>query len=56
VLPIIEIDIHLADTGLENNEIAFYIMRELAEQEHEIPFADVLAKSILDDYQNLNPG
>jgi len=49
VLPIIEIDIHLAVTGLENNEIAFYIMRELAEQEHEIPFADVLAKSILDE-------
>lgn len=55
MLPIIEIDVYLADTGLENNEIAIYIMRKLAEQEHDIPFADVLAKSILDDYQNLKP-
>ena len=30
-------------------------MRKLAEQEHDIPIADVLAKSILDDYQNLKP-
>ncbi|HEX5672950.1 MAG TPA: hypothetical protein VFX75_01990 [Nitrososphaeraceae archaeon] len=55
VLPIIEIDVHLADTGLENNEIAIYIMRKLAEQEDDKPFADVLAKSILDDYQNPKP-
>ncbi|HVE37804.1 MAG TPA: hypothetical protein VNA18_06380 [Nitrososphaeraceae archaeon] len=55
VLPIIEIDVYLADTGLENNEIAIYIMRKLAEQEHDISFADVLAKPILDDYQNLKP-
>jgi len=55
VLPIIEIDVYLADIGLENNEIAIYIMRKLAEREHDIPFADVLAKSILDDYQNLKP-
>jgi hypothetical protein len=55
VLPIIEIDVHLVDTGLENNEIAIHIMGKLAEQEHDIPFADVLAKSILDDYQNLKP-
>jgi hypothetical protein len=25
------------------------------QKEHDIPFADVLAKSILDDYQNLKP-
>ena len=55
VLPIIEIDVHLVDTGLENNEIAIHIMGKLAEQEHDIPFADVLAKSILDDYQYLKP-
>ena len=55
MLPIIEIDVYLADIGLENNEIAIYIIRKLAEQEHDIPFADVLAKSILDDYQNLKP-
>ena len=53
MLPIIEIDVYLADTGLENYEIAIYIMRKLAVQEHDIPFADVLAKSILDDYKNL---
>ena len=55
MLPIIEIDIHLANTQLESNEIAIHIMGKLAEQEHDIPFADVLAKSILDDYQNLKP-
>lgn len=55
MLPVIEIDVHIADTGLENNEIAIHIMGKLAEQEHDIPFADVSAKSILDDYQNLKP-
>ena len=55
VLPIIEIDVHVADTELDNNEIAIHIMGKLAQQEHEIPFADVLAKSILDDYENLKP-
>ncbi len=55
MLPVIEIDVHLADTGLENNEIAIHIMGKLAEQEHDIPFAGVSAKSILDDYQNLKP-
>jgi hypothetical protein len=55
VLPVIEIDVHVADTELENNEIAISIMGKLAQQEHDIPFADVLAKSILDDYQNLKP-
>ena len=38
-----------ADTELENNEIDINIMGTLAEQEHEIPSADVLAKSIMDD-------
>jgi hypothetical protein len=55
VLPVIEIDVHVADTELENNEIAISVIGKLAQQEHDIPFADVLAKSILDDYQNLKP-
>jgi hypothetical protein len=54
-LPIIKIDVHIADTELENNEIAIGIMGKLEEQEHDIPFADVSAKSILDDYQSLKP-
>jgi hypothetical protein len=55
VLPFIEIDVHVADTELEDNEIAISVMGKLEEQEHDIPFADVSAKSILDDYQNLKP-
>ena len=55
ILPIIKINVHIADTELENNEIAIDIMGKLEEQEHDIPFADVSAKSILDDYQNLKP-
>lgn len=55
ILPIIKINVHIADTELENNEIAIDIRGKLEEQEHEIPFADVSAKSILDDYQNLKP-
>jgi hypothetical protein len=30
-------------------------MGKLAQREHGIPFADVLAKSILDDCENLKP-
>ena len=55
ILPIIKIDVHIADTELENNEIAIDIRGKLEEQEHEIPFADISAKSILDDYQSLKP-
>ena len=55
VLPIIRINVGIADTELENNEVAIQIMGKLAEQEHDIPFADVLAKSIMDDYENLKP-
>ena len=55
MLPFIEIAVHVADTELENNEIAISVMGKLAQQEHDIPFADVLAKSILNDYQNLKP-
>ena len=55
VLPIIKINVHISDTELENNEIAIDIMGKLEEQEHDTPFADVSAKSILDDYQNLKP-
>ena len=55
VLPIIEIGVDIADTELENNEVAIHIMGTLTEQEHDIPFADVLAKSIMDDYEKLKP-
>jgi hypothetical protein len=55
ILPIIKIDVNIVDTELENNEIAIDIRGKLEEQEHDIPFADVSAKSILDDYQNLKP-
>jgi hypothetical protein len=55
ILPIIKINVHIADTELENYEIAIDIEGKLEEQEHDIPFADVSAKSILDDYQNLKP-
>jgi hypothetical protein len=30
-------------------------MGTLTEQEHDVPFADVLAKSIMDDYESLKP-
>ena len=55
ILPIMKINVEIADTELENNEIDINIMGTLAEQEHEIPSADVLAKSIMDDYQSLKP-
>ena len=55
ILPIMKINVEIADTELEKNEIAINIIGILEEQEHEIPFADVSAKSILDDYQNLKP-
>jgi hypothetical protein len=55
VLPIIEIKVHIADVELEKNEVAINIMGRLAEQEHDIPFADILIKSIMDDYENLKP-
>ena len=55
ILPIIKIDVNIVDTELENNEIAIDIRGKLEEQEHDTPFADVSAKSILDDYQNLKP-
>lgn len=55
VIPIIQINVEIADTELEKNEMAINIMGTLTEQEHDIPFADVLAKSIMDDYENLKP-
>ena len=55
ILPIIEINVYVADTELEKNEIAINIIGMLEEQEHDVPFADVSAKLILDDYQNLKP-
>jgi hypothetical protein len=55
VIPIIEIDVQISDTELEGNEVAISIMGTMTEQEHEVPFADVLAKSIMDDYENLKP-
>jgi hypothetical protein len=50
-----KINVEVADTELEDNEFAINDIGILEEQEHEIPFADVSAKSILDDYQNLKP-
>jgi hypothetical protein len=55
VIPIIQINVEVADTELEQNEVAINIIGTLAEQEHEIPFADVLPKTIMDDYENLKP-
>lgn len=55
ILPIMKINVEIADTELENNEIDINIMRTLAEQEHAIPSSDVLAKSIMDDYQSFKP-
>jgi len=54
VMPIIQISVDIADTELEKKDIAINIMGTLTEQEH-IPFADVFAKSILDDCENLKP-
>jgi hypothetical protein len=45
----------IPDLIVQNNEFAINIIGTLGEQEHEIPFADISAKSILDDYQNLKP-
>ena len=50
-----KINVEIANTELENNEIDINIMGTLVEQEHEIPSADVLAKSIMDDYQSFKP-
>ena len=55
MLPIIKINVGIADTELENNEVDISIIGTLTQQEHDIPFADVAAKSILDDYENLKP-
>lgn len=55
ILPIMKINVEIADTELENNEIDINIIGTLAEQEHEIPPADVLAKSIMEDYQSFKP-
>jgi hypothetical protein len=55
ILPIMRISVGIADTELENNEIAITIIGKLEEQEYDTPFADVSAKSILDDYQDLRP-
>jgi hypothetical protein len=55
VIPIIKINVEIANTELEKNELAIHIMGILTEQEHDIPFAEVLANSIMDDYENLKP-
>jgi hypothetical protein len=55
MLPIIQIHVYIADTELDNSNIAISIMGTLTKQEHDISFADVLAKPILDDYQHLKP-
>jgi len=55
VLPIMQINVDVVDTELEKNEIAISIMGTLAEQEHDVPFTDISAKSIIDDYENLKP-
>ena len=43
------------DSELEKNEIAICIMGTLTEQEHDVPFTDISAKSIIHDYENLKP-
>lgn len=48
VLPIVQIIVDVADTELEKNEIAICIMGTLAEQEDDVPFTDISAKSIID--------
>jgi hypothetical protein len=55
VLPIIQINVDVADTESEKNEIAICIIGALREQEHDVPFTDISAKSIIDDYENLEP-
>ena len=55
VLPIIQINVDVVDTQLEKNEIAICIIGALREQEHDVPFTDFSAKSIIDDYENLKP-
>ena len=55
VLPIIQINVDVVDTELEKNEIAICIIGTLAEQENDVPFTDISAKSIIDDYENLKP-
>lgn len=55
ISPIIKINVEIADTELENNEIAINIMGMSEQQKHDTLFGDVSAKSILDDYQNLKP-
>ena len=55
VLPIIQINVNVADTELEKNEIAICIIGALREQEYDVPFTDISAKTIIDDYENLKP-
>lgn len=55
LLPIIRISVDISDTELEKKDVAINIMGTLTEQEHDTPLADVSAKSILDDYENLKP-
>ena len=55
ISPVMKVNVEIADTELENNEFAINIIGTLEEQEHDTPFGDVSAKSILDDYQNLKP-
>ena len=55
VLPIIQINVDVVDTELEKNEIAICIIGALREQEHDVPFTDISAKSIIDGYENLKP-
>ena len=45
VLPIIQINVDVVDTELEKNEIAICIIGTLAEQENDVPFTDISAKS-----------
>lgn len=55
ILPIMKISVETADTELENNEIAITIIGKLEKQEHDVPFTDISAKSIIDGYENLKP-
>lgn len=52
VMPIKQISVDIADTELDNKDIAINIMGKLTEHEHDVPFANFLAKSILDEYEN----
>lgn len=51
-MSIIQISVDIADTELDNKDIAINIMGKLTEHEHDVPFANFLAKSILDEYEN----